>query len=178
MEIAKGFQAWGADWDASVKTGNVPAVITGAFARNWPHADSSVQEWKDHVICSTLASNNNYLRLAEMFALAFNSPQLSTYHDPELIQRIAAALDFYSVAQGSNGGYDDRNHGHCWVGAPMRREGTGCLEGYGHTGFSSAFLHAQKELMNTSVIDVLYDDDDNATTPNITRRQVQSVVSP
>ena len=81
------------------------------------------------------------------------------------------ALDFYRIAQGSDGAYDDRNHGNCWVGAPSRKRGTGCLEGYGHQGFSAAFVIAREPLSDPAILEQTFDEDDNVTTPNVTRRE-------
>ena len=171
VEIAKDFQCWGQEWEAQVAAGKAPAIMTGAYTRTRPWG-ATTQEWKDKVICSTLGSNNNYLRLSQLFAVAYNSPQLPAAHrNPELIQRIAAALDFYRIAQGSDGAYDDRNHGNCWVGAPLRKRGTGCLEGYGHQGFSAAFVIAPEPLSDPAILEQTFDEDDNVTTPNVTRRE-------
>lgn len=175
VTLAKAFQLWGTAWDAQVATGAAPAIMTGAFARGTPSSyngsAASLQEWKDKVICSTLGSNNNYLRLAELFARAYTTVDLPDhYQNPELLLRVTSALDFYTVAQGSNGGYDDRNHGKCWVGAPHRAAADGVLEGYGHTGFASAFLTLHKEFEAQGVLEQTFDDDDNSTTPNVTRR--------
>jgi hypothetical protein len=171
VEIAKTFQLWGAEWEAAVQAGRAPAVLTGAYTRTRPW-NATVDVWKDKVICSTLASNNNYLRISSLFAYAYNSPQLThAYHNPELIDRIVAAIDFYSIAQGSNGGYDDRNHGKCWVGGPERIDGSGVLEGYGHMGFSAAFVFAHQALMTDKIMNATYDDDGNNATPPVPRRQ-------
>eukprot|EP01051_Picozoa_sp_SAG22_P003264 SAG22_NODE_156_length_16999_cov_8.168047_7_plen_796_part_00 len=171
VEVAKDFQCWGPEWEAQVAAGKAPAIMTGAYTRTRPWG-ATTQEWKDKVICSTLGSNNNYLRLSQLFAVAYNSPQLPAAHrNPELIQRIAAALDFYRIAQGSDGAYDDRNHGNCWVGAPSRKRGTGCLEGYGHQGFSAAFVIAHEPLSDPAILEQTFDEDDNRSTPNVTRRE-------
>lgn len=172
VEAAKGFQLYGAVWDARVANGSAPALMTGAFARNIPGDGHNVSVWQNKVICSTLASNNNYLRIMEMWARAYTTPGHRYTGNDDLLQRIVAGIDFYKRAQGSNGGYDDRNHGNCWVGGPNRQRGSGCLEGYGHMGFSHAFFLLQDVFRGSAafILDAAFDDDFNPSTPNVTRR--------
>ena len=177
VEAAKQFQLYGPAWDARVANGTAPALMTGAMLRGGVPGDNhNVSDWQNHVLCSTLASNNNYLRIMEMWARAYVTPGHRHTGDPELLQRVVAAIDFYRRAQGSNGGYDDRNHGFCWVGGPSRQRGSGCLEGYGHMGFSHAFFLLRKVFQGEAAhyLTQPVDDDFDPSTPNVTRRAAWS----
>ena len=84
-----------------------------------------------------------------------------------------AGLDFIQVAQGANGGWDGRPHNSGWIGAPDRRNASGCLEGYGHQGVSGAYYIIKdvvEEALPATMAELLDADDTGRKT--VPRRQV------
>ena len=168
------WQLYGVEWDDMIKNGSAPVIMTGAIS---PFGEKSLKwnktEWKNGVMVRSLGSNNNWLRALSVFALAYHSSWSTHYLDQSVLDRISKGLDFYCVAQGANGGYDDRNHNpkSPWIGGPDRRNASGCLEGYGHFGLSHAFVLIGQELDENGYLDVTIDNDDNPNTPEVLRRE-------
>lgn len=78
-------------------------------------------------------------------------------------------VDFYQLAQGLNGGFDPRPRlPEGWIGAPNRRNGSGCLEGYGHMGFSAAVQLIAADLTDEILSEKI--DADDTGTKTMTRR--------
>ena len=84
------------------------------------------------------------------------------FHDPEILQRVIAGLDFAQLMQGANGGFENANHTTLWVGAPNRQNASGCLEGYGHQGFSGAYFLI-KDHISDSILNTMVDADDSGS---------------
>lgn len=86
-----------------------------------------------------------------------------------VLERVAGALDVHVRAQGSNGGFISASGPPGWVGGPNRSTAGDPLEGWGHVGIARGFALAYRGLVNEGLLDVAIDDDDNSSTPNITR---------
>lgn len=149
------------------------AVLTGGI---WPHQTNftsvalmSKAEIKDACLGGSVGSNNNWFRALEIMARAYLFNESKHYHSSDVLARIVAGIDFYQLAQGFNGGFDPRPRLRSgWIGAPMRRNGSGCLEGYGQIGLSAAVDLIAGEL-STDVYEKKVDADDTGV-KTMTRR--------
>lgn len=127
-------QLWGPAWDAAVAAAPEKAVLTGGI---WAHSGPttnfsrfSKDKIKDECLGSSVGSNNNWFRALEVMARAFHFKHSKFYRSADLLSRVVAGIDFYQLAQGYNGGFDPRPRLSAgWIGAPNRRNGSGCLEG-------------------------------------------------
>jgi len=99
-----GWQYFGDDWNAKIATEKVPVVMTGAIAFGGKQGNTgwSKQEWKDALYPVTVSHQNNSEMIAvNIFAEAYLASWSAYYQNDEMINRIAAALDFFTVAQGA-----------------------------------------------------------------------------
>eukprot|EP00040_Diaphanoeca_grandis_P011172 m.57240 g.57240 ORF g.57240 m.57240 type:complete len:843 (+) comp22353_c0_seq1:83-2611(+) len=89
-----------------------------------------------------------------------------------VLDRVVGAIDVHVRAQGSNGGFraGGRDSTGLWVGGPHRIAAGNPLEGWGHTSIARAFANVFAGMQATGKLDDTMDDDDDPTTPNITRR--------
>lgn len=165
------WQRFGPEWEALVEEGKAPAVMTGCCPSRGAYSlDWSTEEWLDGIAIRHNRSNLTSMRALSTFARAYHAEWSAYYHDDELLDRVAAGLDYYRRAQGLNGGYVDV-WGNKWVGGPERRKNGGCLEGFGHRGLAYAFLLAHKQLDERGLLDETTDDDADPDTLPIPRRQ-------
>ena len=138
IEQMMAMQLWGPSWEAAVYAAPEKAVLTGGI---WPHARPatnfsrlSKDKIKDECLGSSVGSNNNWFRALEVMARAYHFKHSRFYHVADVLDRIVAGIDFYQLAQGFNGGFDPRPRLSAgWIGAPNRRNGSGCLEGCAKT---------------------------------------------
>lgn len=163
-------QLFGSKWDAAVNKTPSLAVLTGGL---WPHSDSNATDFskltkqriKDETLGNSIGSNNNWFRGLEIFARAYHFKDSTHFHSAELLRRIVAGVDFYQLAQGLNGGFDPRPRlPRGWIGAPQRKNGSGCLEGYGHMGFSAAVNLIVADLSDATLTEKVDADDTGAKT--------------
>ena len=127
-------QLWGAGWDAAVAAAPEKAVLTGGI---WPHQTnvSTVRsvpkdKIKGECLGGSIGSNNNWFRGLEIMGRAYLLNASKHFRSSDVLARIVAGVDFYQLAQGHNGGFDPRPRlPSGWIGAPARRNGSGCLEG-------------------------------------------------
>lgn len=89
-----------------------------------------------------------------------------------MLDRVVAAIDVHVRAQGSNGGFRTPGADGTgkWVGGPRRTPAADPLEGWGHTSLARAFAEVAGGMEKIGLLDVNIDDDDDPTTPNVTRR--------
>jgi hypothetical protein len=169
-------QLYGPDWDAMVAKGEAPAVLTGALIRGGLGSSVvydpawTVQQWKDAIyVWGITTSNNTNMNFLTIFARAFHADWSARKNDPELIDRIVRGLDFYCVAQGSNGGFHDGDTAKVWIGAPNRTPASNILEGFGDMNLGWVFTLVYDQI--APYLDTTIDHDDNSATAPITRRQ-------
>jgi hypothetical protein len=167
-------QLYGPDWEQMIANGEAPAVLTGAFIRNGlssiviPPSPWTVQQWKDAIyVWGVTVTNNTNMAFLTIFARAYQADWSSRKGDPELIDRILRGLDFYCVAQGSNGGW--YNGDNVWIGGPNRTPAYNILEGFGDMHIGQVFTMVYEQL--EPYLDQTIDHDDNPATPPITRRK-------
>ncbi len=167
------WQYYGPEWDRWVSQGKAPGVMTGSInIRGAKDAQWTRKQWKDvsvrrggiHVRCQLVP---------EIYARAYHAKWSRHFHDGQLVGRVIKALDFYRIAQGSDGGFveieDRRQPG--WIGGPDRKPGNGCLMGFGMMGLPAAFLLLEKEIASGSLLKQTIDDDDNVETSEVPRGQ-------
>ena len=170
VEQMMSMQLWGPRWDAAVAKAPSLAVLTGGI---WAHskvneidfAKLTKQKIKDETLGHSIGSNNNFFRGLEVMSRAFHFKHSRYFRSADVLRRITAGVDFYQLAQGLNGGFDPRPRLPVgWIGAPNRRNGSGCLEGYGHMGFSAAVELIVGELSDDTLAERVDADDTGAKT--------------
>lgn len=175
VSILLGWQLYGPQWDQQVASSNAPAMMTGALIHGGlaaQHVSSSwtKQQWKDTLYVAAVSyqndTNANYLTI---LAHAYLESWSSWYHNPELLDRVLRGLDFYCVAQGSNGGFHDGDRYKKWIGAPQRQLAYNPLEGLGDQYLGEAFVMLY-DLIKGKLSQTI-DSDDDPTTPAISRQQ-------
>ena len=159
----------GDDWDAWVAEGKAPGGLTGAIVtRGAKDTRWTPEEWRRQA-ARRMGGNRVCLLVPEIYARAYHAGW-SRYHGrKELVERVIKALDYFRVAQGQNGGFDDI-WAHEWVGGPVRRRAGNCLEGFGHMGLGAAFLELKGEIETGPYLDERVEDDDDPATPQVPRR--------
>lgn len=91
---------------------------------------------------------------------------------PEILRRVALALDVHVRAQGSNGGFRKGGDSTAvWAGGPHRQPADNPLEGWAHASLARSFLLTREAMITGGLLAEKIDDDDNPTTANITRKQ-------
>jgi hypothetical protein len=155
------WQKWGDSWDAKVAAGDAPGWMTGATTWDGRGGNDTMteQQWKEDLYVRLIQGNCDAMRVPMFYAKAYNAPWSKYYQDPELIDRIIAALDWYCIAQGANGSFDNP-WSLRWIGGPDRVDGGGPLQGFGVRGPAEAFLLVQNEI-SSSVLDELIDNNGN-----------------
>ncbi len=167
-EVLK-WQKYGPDWDAKVAQGNAPAMFTGAvtyYGRGGQDTWTK-DEWKADIYTRFTTSNLSALTALRSYAIAYHSNWSSEYQNPEMINRVLKALEFFRIAQGANGGFWNPWNVP-WVGGPDRKNAGNPLDGFGTHALADAFLMLQNEI-TPAMLSVTFDDDDNPATPPVTR---------
>jgi hypothetical protein len=184
---AREFQLFGEKWEEAKKV--VPAWTKGAFLGrgsgsfkpDGPYAEDhavlkdDIKRWGSHLIRQADSAMNS-LRFVEVFAHAYSEPWSDFYHDQEMLERIVAAFDFYSRAQGNSGGFTgpplpgkDVNW-PTWLGGPQRSDFSPGMEG-SQSFFWDGFLTVLPDLAKGGFLDVRIDDDLDPSTPEMSRRE-------
>ena len=163
------WQKWGQAWDALVAAGNAPGWMTGATTWDGRGGNSTMteQQWKEDLYVRLRDGNCNGMTVPMVYAKAYNAQWSKYYHNPDLINRIVAALDWYCIVQGANGAFDNPWDLR-WIGGPNRVNGSGCLEGFGVRGPAEAFLLV-KDYIDAAKLNQIIDNDGDQVA-DITRR--------
>jgi hypothetical protein len=174
IETMMSWQLYGASWDAQVAAG-APAALTGFMVYGGldslspvPQTSWTSTQWKNAIyplIATGNVVNADYL---ESFAQAYLGSWSKWYQSAEMLDRVVRGLDFYCVAQGANGGFDNTVHSKNWIGGPNRINAASPLEGYGDQRLARAFVLLYKHL--SSYLMETIDDDDNPATAAVTRQ--------
>eukprot|EP01043_Picozoa_sp_COSAG02_P010949 COSAG02_NODE_396_length_23126_cov_282.150258_22_plen_292_part_00 len=149
------------------------AVLTGGL---WPHPVDAVNftalskdQIKNECAGGSIGSNNNGFRSLEVMARAYHLNSSRFHLSSDVLARIVAGVDYFGLAQGFNGGFDPRPRLPVgWIGAPHRKNGSGCLEGYGHMGFSAA-VDLIAGVVSNEILSEMVDADDTGQ-KTMTRR--------
>ncbi len=181
------FQLFGQKWEAAKEV--VPSWARGAFLGrgsgsfkpDGPYAEDhevlrdETKRWGGHFIRQADSGMNSF-RFIEVFAHAYCENWSDFYQDKEMLERIAAAFDFYSRAQGSSGGFTgpplpgkDVNW-PTWLGGPHRSDFSPGLEG-SQRFFWDGFGIVLPELDKGGFLEVRIDDDLDPNTPEVSRRE-------
>lgn len=170
-------QLYEKDWKKKVADGIWPADTVGGFSVHNLPADGQklspdkIQEIKDKTGNYYIYFDNlGPLSGALVLAKAYTMPGGKYFHSPELLERIALALDFARRAQGANGAYVNVWEKK-WNGGPKRGWGAGSLEGFAHGNLGRAFLAVAGDLAKTGMLDEAIDDDCDPKTPPVPRRK-------
>ena len=93
------------------------SVLTGAI---WPHMDVAsegqaaglkrLSKLKIKNEISGHCTGGSWFRGLEIMSRLFVNEGNRYFHDPEILQRVIAGLDFAQLMQGANGGFENINH--------------------------------------------------------------------
>jgi len=161
-------QIYGPKWRERIERSEIPALAYGATTRATPPTNLTGRAFLDWITQRTTAGNCTDFGIVGIYARAYNWRGSKFYRDPELIDRVVAALDFFARAQGANGGFTSQR----WIGVPNRGHGWSCIEGGGTRWLARAFLELAGELEARGVLDEKIDHDCDPLTPPIPRRSV------
>jgi len=161
-------QIYGDYWAKRIKDGSVPIQAYGATSRRLPPPNLTPSEFLNQLTVRMTGGNCADFGIVGVYARAYNWSGSKFYRNPELLDRIVAALDFLARAQGANGGFTARQ----WIGVPNRGKGWSCLEGYGTRWLGRAFLEVANVLKEKGLLEKEVDDDCDPTTPPIPRWKV------
>lgn len=174
LQYIMDWQCFGPVWQKKIEEGTVPRFVYGAVpfrgikARTgWDEGDWKYELGKRAVVMQ----NDSQFEALEFYAQGYVQPWSKHYKDPELLERIAAGLDFFTVAQGNNGGFSDDGHKKDWIGAPYRQKSTSPLSGLGDRWMGKALVTVYDDMKARDMLDVLVDHDDDPKTPLLTRRE-------
>ncbi|MFO0929182.1 MAG: hypothetical protein U0736_19525 [Gemmataceae bacterium] len=159
------WQLYGRDWDGRVAKKQAPAILTGAIVRGGAPR-TAPGDWFDWVTSRGTDANCAAMAAVGVYARAYRQAGSKYRGDAELLDRVARALDFYVVAQGSNGGFTARR----WVGGPKRADAGGFIEGDGTRWLGRAVLELVPDLRRAGMLDGAIDDDNDPATPPVPRR--------
>ena len=91
--------------------------------------------------------------------------------EPQILRRVVLALDVHVRAQGSNGGFRKGSDSTAtWAGGPHRQAADNPLEGWAHASLARSFLLTRTAMASCGLLEETMDDDDDPSTPNITRK--------
>jgi hypothetical protein len=185
---ARQFQMFGERWEAA-KAKNVPSWAKGAllgrgsgsFTPSGPYTEDhevlkeDIKRWGGHYIRQA-DSQMLSLRFIEVFAHAYCAEWSDYHQDREMLERIVAAFDFYSLAQGNSGGFmgpplpgKDVNW-PTWLGGPDRSDFSPGLE-VGQRFFWDGLRMALPDLDQGGFLEAFIDDDLDPSTPEVSRRE-------
>jgi hypothetical protein len=184
---AREFQLFGEKWEAA--KAEVPSWAKGAllgrgsgsFTPSGPYTEDhevlrqNTKRWGGHYIRQA-DSQMLAFRYIEVYARAYCTEWSDFYQHREMLERIVAAFDFYSRAQGNSGGFmgpplpgKDVNW-PTWLGGPDRSDFSPGLE-VGQRFFWDGFGMVLPDLDKGGVLEASIDDDLEPSTPEVSRRE-------
>ena len=167
-EYIMSLQRYAPDWREKVESGEWPGPLVGGFA---VRMKDTLEKSKNATAAHYVKRDNcGPLKGSVILAKAYTMSGGKYEGDPEVLDRVAAALDYMRRAQGANGGYVDV-HGNNWVGGPSRGQGEGVLEGRLHKASAKAFMLVHEDLIEEGLLSKRIDDDADPDTPPIPRRR-------
>ncbi len=184
FRAALGRQLFGEKYERLIEKGKIPDWTWGAFQARRPGATSvhnlyddledEFERWGGNLLWQADAGMASF-RAFKVYAHAYLKEWSDYHRDDEILERIAAAMDFYSRAQGTCGAWrgpplpDRDDHWPTWIGAPERESVGGSWEwnNYLWDGFSMLYPHLEEKGFS----DVKIDHDLNQDTPKISRRK-------
>ncbi|MEF8788307.1 MAG: hypothetical protein V5A84_04490, partial [Planctomycetota bacterium] len=167
-EYIMSLQRYAPDWREKIESGEWPGPLAGGFAVKMR---DTLEESKNATASHYKVRDNcGPLKGSLILAKAYTMEGGKYEGDPEVLDRIAVALDYMRRAQGKNGGYVDVHQGH-WVGGPDRGQGEGVLEGRLHKASAKAFMLVHEDLKEKNLLQERIDDDADPDTPPIPRRE-------
>jgi hypothetical protein len=182
LQIAQGVQrlldSQLMNWSA-VRNYQLPSAIYGAptagdytFTCPQPYNRSQCKsDWMRSDDRGNLPWSTSLVIVAEAFAS--NASWARGFSgNPDVLRRIALALDVHVRAQGSNGGFRRGSDSTAtWAGGPNRQPADNPLEGWAHASLARSFLLTHKALEAHKMLADKIDEDDDPSTPNITRKR-------
>lgn len=170
VEAILASQNYGPQWDAAVAAGRSPAGAYGAVLEGTnTYIHGTWDNWKNVHYNKCIGSNSENQKGIRAAAMAYNREWSNHYHDPEIVDRCVAWLDYQVRSQGSNGGWNNETY-KTWIGGPDRMPANGGINA-GARAVGEVFTELADPIISGGYLDQLIDDDLNPNTPEITRRQ-------
>lgn len=162
-------QNYGPEWEEAVRTGRSPKEATGACLEGLNSmTHGSFENWKGIHYSKCIGSNGENIKGFRTAAMAYNREWSNYYHDPEIVDRAVAWLDYYVRAQGSDGAW--QNATVQWIGGPDRKPSNLQMEA-GERAIGEVFLELYEPIKEGGYLEQFMDDDLNPDTPMISRKQ-------
>ncbi len=168
VEYIMRYQRYASDWREKVAADEWDGPLVGAFhTRGGETLQKRLDNWAGF---NMIHNNMGPLKGVITLARAYVMPGGKYEGDPEMLDRIAVAIDFARRAQGVNGAYADV-WSQKWVGGPARRRGAGALEGGAHRAQANAFLMVYDDLLEKGMLDEPIDDNADPDSRPVPRRK-------
>ena len=169
IEDIKKSQNYGKEWDEAVAAGRSPAGAYGAVLEGTNSmSHGSWENWKNVHYVKCIGSNSENQKGIRAMAMAYNREWSNYYHEPEIIDRCVAWLDYQVRSQGSNGGWNNETY-KTWIGGPDRMEANGGINA-GARAVGEVFTEIGDAIIAAGYLDEYIDDDLNPDTPEVKRR--------
>ena len=165
-------QNYGPEWEAAVAAGRSPEGATGACLEGTNSMNhGSWENWEKVHYSRCIGSNGENIKGFRTAALSYHREWSNHYHDPEIIDRSVAWLDYYVRAQGSDGAWQNSTT-RSWIGGPDRQPSELQMEA-GERAIGEVFCELYDEIAAAGYLDddALMDDDNDPSTPMIPRKQ-------
>jgi hypothetical protein len=161
-----GAQVFGSRWNATLDIYNpgnpyaTPSILWGApiISFSWTTHNLTRDEWLNRAPFTTTNPNNVPLQYFAALALVYRAEWSLHYHDPSILDRVIAGLDYFMYEQSIDGGFLATNPNVVWHGAPNRSVGLGSpLDGIGPYSLGLAVVLLYDDLNATGRLDELVD---------------------
>ncbi|MDO5396968.1 MAG: S-layer homology domain-containing protein [bacterium] len=168
-------QNYGPQWEEAVAAGRSPAGATGAVLEGTnSYSHGSWENWKQVHYVKCIGSNSENQKGIRAMAMAYNREWSNHYHDPEIVERCVAWLDYQVRSQGSNGGWNNETY-KTWIGGPDRMPATGGINA-GARAVGEVYTELADAIEAGGYLDEYIDDDLNTDTPPVKRRNAYTTM--
>lgn len=162
-------QNYGPQWEEAVAAGRSPEGATGACVEGDNSFNHGTWEnWCNVHYSKCIGSNGENIKGFRAAAMAYNREWSNYYHDPEIVDRAVAWLDYYVRAQGSDGGWQNSTY-KTWIGGPDRQPSEFQMEA-GERAIGEVFTELWEPISEGGYLDQLMDDDNDPNSPMVPRR--------
>ncbi len=184
VKVAMEHQIYGGKYHKQIEDGTLPEWTRGAIIGNQrthpggnyrKQFEKETETYGGHLMRQA-KGNMGALRHIEAIARAYHGEWSDYRNDDEILRRVVAAMDFYTRAQGKNGGFlgpslPGKNvNWPTWLGGPERESGHHGLE-RGQANLYRAFHLLRKDIKKEGMLELKIDHDLNPSTPPVPRSE-------